>query len=192
MSGVVRKLKVNKRYASSVCSWCGDALAVGEDGAVCEACESPHHAQCWEERRGCAFSSCVNAPLSELGPIPEQKRQPNPNEKWCPYCGKIIHLKADSCPYCNEIVSADGLYHGEKTLSREARHALLFSVIGFFFAGFILGPVAFMMGRDAKKHIANDPRLRGRGMAIAAQVIGMADVVLAIAAAIYWIRWLMK
>lgn len=176
MLEIGRKLRINKRFEASACSWCGDGLKLGEDGAVCEACESVHHARCWDEQRGCGLNSCINAPLSNLGLMPPGQEQTNSNETACPHCKKKIFSDEDICRYCGEIVSADGRYHGEQKLEREARLALICSIIGFFIAGLILGPIAFMKGRDAKKHIANNPRLKGRGVATAAQVLGVADL----------------
>ncbi len=192
MVEVFRKLKVNRRYAGSACGWCGDALALGEDGAVCEACEAPHHARCWGERAGCGRGDCVNAPLQVLTPAPRGRRQPGPYETWCPYCGKIIRVDKDICRYCNEIVSADGLYHGERRIPREAKVALMYGIVGFFAFSLILGPAAFMRGRDAKRRIAVDPRLRGRAVAVAAQCVGVADVMLALLALPLLVQWLSK
>jgi hypothetical protein len=182
MVEVVRKLKVNRRYESAARAWCGDALLLGEEGAVCEACESPHHARCWDEGAGCGGRMCVNAPLRAIGVTTGGKEQPESDEKWCPYCGKIIYLEVDICPYCNESVSADGLYHGERHIPYEAKLALGFSIAGFFIFGPILGSLAFIGGRGSAKHIATNPRLRGRRLALAAQWIGAADVVLAMVA----------
>jgi RNA polymerase subunit RPABC4/transcription elongation factor Spt4 len=178
MTAAVRKLKINKRFASSACSWCGDSLLVGDDGAVCEACDSPHHARCWDEGGGCGQRSCVNAPLPDIGP-PSEERQLRSDEKWCRYCDKIIYVEADICRHCGQIVSADGVYHGEKMIAPDAKLALMYSIFGVFCCfGLILGPLAFKNGIDAKKAIAANPRLRGRAMAITAQVIGTIDVVL--------------
>lgn len=184
MAEVVRKLKVNRRYEATACGWCGDALALGEDGAVCEACETPHHARCWDEKAGCGQHICVNAPLRLIGVRAQEERQPEPDEKWCPYCGKIIYSELDICPFCNEVVSADGLYHGERRIPYGAKVALVLSIVGFFALvffplGLMLGGGAFVEGSKSAKRITADAKLRGRQLAVAAQWIGASDLVLA-------------
>src|SRR5882724_10014953 len=108
MTATVRRLKINKRFAALPCSWCGDALKLGEDGAICEACDSAHHARCWEERGGCAQSGCVNGPLPDIE-SPSGGRQFRSDEKACPYCEKIIYVEAEICRHYGAIVSADGV-----------------------------------------------------------------------------------
>jgi hypothetical protein len=48
------------------CGWCQAALRLGEDAAVCTACEREHHARCWESQAGCSTQGCANAPLRRL------------------------------------------------------------------------------------------------------------------------------
>jgi RNA polymerase subunit RPABC4/transcription elongation factor Spt4 len=177
MSQVVRKLKINKRLASSACLLCGDALTVGEDGAVCEACEGPHHARCWDDANGCGQTGCVNAPLPDTLDAGSERRLRS-DEKQCLYCKEIIYVDADTCRHCGRIASTDGVYHGEQTIAPEARLALLYAIAGLFCCfGLILGPLAFKNGMDAKKAIATNPKLRGRAMATTAQGIGIVAVV---------------
>jgi len=203
MAEVVRRLKINRRYASSACSWCGDLLVIGTEGVVCESCESPHHASCWKDHGGCGLSDCVNAPLVQIDNVQlaseGKKSQLRANEKICRFCKKTIAVELQICRYCGEIVSLDGQYHGSKKIAREAKQALLYSIAGIFCAGLILAPVAFKVAMDAKKHIANSPRLRGRGMAIAAQVIAVVNVVGIVVqlvrnplSLLWWVDWLVK
>ena len=70
-------------------------------------------------------------------------------------------------------------------IAREDKRALAYGIAGLFCFGPILGSLAFMSGRDARKRIAVNPKLRGRAMALTAQLIGIADVVLA-AVALVW------
>src|SRR5882724_9164910 len=94
MAEAVRRLKINKRYESSACPWCGDRLVLGEDGAVCEACETAHHARCWDKENGCGGDpTCVNRPLQQIPDAPEQKKERKrlaPGESVCPTCGDVV------------------------------------------------------------------------------------------------------
>lgn len=67
----VRMLKANMKLDGKPCGWCQAALRLGEDAAVCTACEREHHARCWESQAGCSTQGCANAPLRRLdGPGP--------------------------------------------------------------------------------------------------------------------------
>jgi hypothetical protein len=62
----VRTLKANMKMDGKPCGWCQAALRLGEDAAVCTACEREHHGVCWESRAGCSTQGCANAPLRRL------------------------------------------------------------------------------------------------------------------------------
>ena len=173
---IVRELKINKRYAGKPCGWCGHELLIGDDGAICEACESGHHARCWQDHSGRGLSTCVSAPLRDLGLL-ENTRRLRSDEKVCRHCEQLVYVDADICPHCGQIVTADGIYRGKQTTAREAKLAIMFSIGGLFFVlGLVLGPMAFLKGLDAEKAIAANPQLRGRPMAIAGRIIGIIDV----------------
>lgn len=174
MSETVRRLKINKRYEGQPCKWCGDLLMLGDDGAICAACESPHHARCWDKENGCNNLGCVNRPLQQLkdvapvGVAAKPTRPLAPGEMVCPTCGDI--LSSGYCFRCRNLSAAD--YTGPKQTLPEAKDALKFAIIGIFCFGFILGPLAIVKATSAKKAIAQDPRYEGEGMATAAQIIG--------------------
>ena|SRR5215207_5482307 len=177
MSETVRRLKVNRRYEGAACRWCGDALTIGEDGAICEVCESPHHALCWDKQNGCNGDSCVNRPLQQLANVAPVATTPlrelKPGESVCPSCGDIV---SGFCFRCSQ--APEGEYTGEKRTVSEAKEALKYAIIGIFCLGIILGPIAIWKGSSAKRQIAADPRLGGEGLATAAQVIGGIEILL--------------
>ena len=57
-----------------------------------------------------------------------------------------------------------------------ARQALIYSIIGLFCFGIVLGPLAISKARSAKMILAGTPGMRGEGMATAAMIIGIFDV----------------
>lgn len=181
MSETVKRLKINKRYEGLPCRWCGQLLLVGEDGAICGACESPHHATCWDKQNGCnGDPACVNRPLAQLvgaRPVATATRPVlKPGESFCPTCGDVV---TDYCFRCQNLAATD--YTGPKQTSAEAKEALRFAIIGLFCFGFILGPLAIIRGTAAKKTIAQNPRLEGEGLATAAQIIGGIEILLNVA-----------
>jgi hypothetical protein len=179
MAEPVVKLKINKVYEGQPCSWCSNALRLGENGAVCEACGAAHHSACWDEKNGCgAPQGCPNAPFKqELIPQEPEKALP-PDWINCPHCDSPIWRGNVICPKCQRITSPDGIYHGPKTTSRDARNALIMAIFSCFICAPILGPLAIKNANQAISVIDNDPTLQGRGLATAAKTIGIIAIVL--------------
>lgn len=175
MTETVQRMKINKRYEGQPCKWCGNLLMLGDDGAICASCESPHHARCWDKENGCNGPGCVNRPLQQLkdvapvGVAAKPTRPLSPGEMVCPTCGDIV--SGGYCFRCRNL-SATGEYTGPKETLPEAKEALKYAIIGIFCFGIVLGPMAIVKGTSAKKAIAMDPRYEGEGMATAAQIIG--------------------
>jgi hypothetical protein len=76
------------------------------------------------------------------------------------------------------VTSPDGIYHGPKTTSREAKKALTQAVISFFICAPILGPIAIKNANSAITNIDKDPTLQGRGMATIAKALGFISIFL--------------
>ena len=64
----------------------------------------------------------------------------------------------------------------EKKTNSMALWAFILSIIGFFFAGIILGIVSLVLGSNAMKEI-NQETENGYGLAKAAKIIGIIDIV---------------
>jgi len=56
--------------------------------------------------------------------------------------------------------------------------SLVCAIVGYFFLGIILGPIAIALATGARKRIQENPELGGNGLAIAGLVIGIVDTVL--------------
>jgi RING finger family protein len=177
-SDSVVKLKINKRYEAQPCSWCGNVLQLGEDGAICQACGAAHHSQCWDGSNGCGAPGCINAPLNQEAVQPEPENALPPDWIKCPHCNSPIWGGYVVCPQCGMVTSPDGIYHGPKTTSREAKKALTQAVISFFICAPILGPIAIKNANSAITNIDKDPTLQGRGMATIAKALGFISIFL--------------
>ncbi len=195
MAGFVKKLRVSKKFESLPCAWCGNALVLGEEGAVCEACETLHHARCWDEKDGCGLQRCVNAPLRVLETVSasaKKERELKSDERVCPHCDRIIYIGATVCRHCGLTASVDGLYHGDTTTAPEAKEALVQSLYALgtlviigpllrtipgncssitVFIAIYLAIKAITTAGKANDLIANDPSLSGKGMVLAAQIV---------------------
>lgn len=62
--------------------------------------------------------------------------------------------------------------------SGEAIASLVCAIVGFFTFGIILGPIAIVLARTARRKIKEDPELEGDGIATAGLVIGIIDTAL--------------
>ena len=181
----VRNLKVNLKLEGKPCAACTTPLEIGEDAAVCTACEAGHHAKCWESRGGCGTAGCVNAPLKRLdvaatggaAAAVAAARVVPAGMMPCPRCGAMISIGAPLCSFCHAITSPDGLYHGPKTNAPGAVSSLVFGIIGLFFCGIVLGPIAISKSNQAKRDIAANPTYGGGGLATAGMVMGIIDII---------------
>ncbi|HEV7374100.1 MAG TPA: RING finger protein [Pyrinomonadaceae bacterium] len=189
MAEIARRLKIHKLLASQPCMHCGDELLLGEAGAVCEACESPHHERCWDQMNGCSQEGCQNAYLPNIVPA-ELVINLKSDEKVCHYCKKKIYLHADKCRHCGLILIDDGEYYGEKKIAPAASRSLLLGVVGLLscitpltsLIALILGPLAVKDATAARKLIATDPTKQGEGMATAGRILGTLGIVICLAA----------
>ena len=190
----VRTLKANLKLDGKPCGWCQAALKLGDDAAVCTACEMAHHQGCWDTKAGCATQGCTSAPLHRLdvapaaapgspfpagvapGAPPLATPLP-PGRMNCPRCGVTIRIDTPLCPACRAITSPDGLYHGAKTNAPGAVKSLVVGIIGLVVCGIVLGPIAISSANKAKEAMANDPSLGGEGLATAGKILGVLDII---------------
>jgi hypothetical protein len=178
----VRTLKANLKLENKPCGWCQIGLKLGEDAAVCTACEKEHHQRCWDGKTGCSVLACANAPLRQLAPAASPAAAAGgptfaPGLMACPACRSAIPTGSMICGLCKAITSPDGIYHGPKTNAKDAVQALTFGIIGLFICGVIFGPIAISKANSAKQQIRSDPTLGGEGMATAGLVMGIIDLI---------------
>jgi hypothetical protein len=185
------RIPAGEEHAGKACGWCEAALAAEDAAAVCAECASVHHEACWDRQLGCSRAGCINAPLKRLDDAEPQKpdddgaapaaakKKPRKKQRaprQCVACHAEISVYAEVCDDCFAINTPDGLYHGPKTTFAPARDAFILSLVGLFICGPVLGPMAISRGNKALEPIRRDPRLGGEGLAIAAIVIGVLDL----------------
>jgi len=102
----------------------------------------------------------------------------------CVSCGRLVCSECRTtlggkiyCKPCAEKALA-----AKPTVLREnapgAVASLVCAIIGYFFLGIILGPIAIALATGARRRIRENPELGGNGLAIAGLVIGIVDTVL--------------
>ena len=178
MSETYNQLKANLAIMDKPCGWCQQPLVLGEDAAVCTACEKEHHLSCWETELGCSHEECVNAPLKKLAQKATPAEVLPPGKALCPHCRELIGAGEPICPFCEQATTPDGLYHGPRENAPGAVAALVWAIVGLFFCGPILGAVAISNAKKAEGYIATSPRYGGEGMAKAGRILGIIDIVL--------------
>jgi hypothetical protein len=50
---------------TSACPYCRSSFEPEDELTTCEACSTPHHADCYVENAGCTVFGCSNAPVDE-------------------------------------------------------------------------------------------------------------------------------
>lgn len=176
-------LKVNPKVAGQPCRACLQPLELAGDASMCTGCHSQHHRRCWDASGGCATPGCLNAPLQRLDHAGTPAggfiaaRPPAPGTMQCYSCRGDIAATSSFCPLCGVVTSPDGLYHGPKVNAPGAVASLVYAIIGLFFCGIILGPVAISKANSAKRAMAANPTYGGSGLATAGLVIGILDIV---------------
>lgn len=198
-----RTLKANLRLEGKPCGWCQAGLVLGDDAAVCTACEKEHHKACWDAKAGCSTQSCASAPLKRLDAVPAPGAPASPfpaggapspyglagqaspyaaglppGMMTCPRCTLMLAIGTQVCPGCRMITSPDGLYHGPRINAPGAVASLVLGIIGIFFCGVILGPLAMWQSSSARRAINGDPMYGGGGLASAGMVLGVIALVL--------------
>lgn len=113
-------------------------------------------------------------------------------EKTCKACGKVINEGDKFCQACgakieNEVVQEtvennvqNNTSNKKETTNGLAIAGFVCSLVGLFILGIWLGILAICFGVSAKKHIKLFENEKGNGLATAAIVIGIIDIVGAI------------
>ncbi len=171
----VRRL-AGMRESGVVCPHCQSELRVGDDTAVCADCGAPQHWSCWQRHEGCGEYECSSGrrgaestqaadvlrvsidDLSRATPI-----QPRPTFAVGPI---PVALRLD----------ADSFNDGQpKRWNKLAVTAIVLSVLGIPLFGLVTGLFGILFGCLALA--GQNQRLKGTGIAIAAIVLGIVDVV---------------
>ena len=142
---------------ADTCPYCRMPLKPGGPLKVCPSCATPHHAECWNENKGCTVFGC--------------KESPGDEEK----------ITVATQTHASPTMSRNGGPAAPPQPKKNAPGAgssIGWGILGFFFCGLIFGIVAITEANKAKKLIRTQPELyTGEGLATAGLVIGIVQQV---------------
>lgn len=92
-----------EEYIGKICPFCKTEIKEGDAVQVCPACGIPHHAECWEENKGCTTFGCSEQHYEE--------QHTNPTDV-CGLCGTPLGDGQMFCPNCG---TAKGTAKSEDT-----------------------------------------------------------------------------
>ncbi|MEN6371013.1 MAG: RDD family protein [Armatimonadota bacterium] len=114
----------NAGLGPNLCPVCRTPVQPNTPVISCPKCGAQHHAQCWQNNRGCGAPNCsVQAGAAPAQPGPAQPVQPLPltqagqpmqqqarpqGQQSCPKCGYVLGPFDTSCPKCARAGTAGG------------------------------------------------------------------------------------
>ncbi|MCA9079912.1 MAG: trypsin-like peptidase domain-containing protein [Planctomycetaceae bacterium] len=158
-----------ERESGALCVDCRGEIPFGTQVAVCTRCGGVHHEGCWESSGGCGAYECpdFHGHTSSLGSSP----------------GDVIHVTMDeldqAVPLPSRPTTPASLGGDDQDLprswNRTAVWAFIISLLGIPLFGLITGIAGMITGCIAL--VGHSRRDKGFGLAVAAVIIGLLDVV---------------
>jgi len=159
-----RIVAAGEREADVLCSACGAEIRLGERTALCRACGAVHHERCWLRHGGCCGYECSAGSARPAAADSLLKISRDELASAVPLPSRPSGQQLDAARFDDE----------PPRWNRTAVWAFAIALAGIPLFGLITGLIATIFGCVALVvHAA--PR-RGMGLAIAAIVIGLADV----------------
>jgi len=97
---------VTNAYVGKTCPYCQTPIKPDGNVVACSACGMPHHADCWQENRGCTTFGCRGgaAPGAAGRALTQTANpamsQPAVGSYPCPTCGYLLLPTDVLCPRC--------------------------------------------------------------------------------------------
>ena len=171
-----RALKAGERETGTLCVCCSAELAEGMDVAICTTCGAVHHEACWKEKGQCCSYECSGGTVAK-----DHKTD-------VPLTITSEDL-ANATPVVVTNVNRSYEFNSDekttKKWNRASVWAFVFALLGIPLFGIITGFIAIVIACIAL--VTHHENRRGMGLAVAAMLIGLIDVVgWAAALSTYW------
>jgi Prokaryotic RING finger family 1 len=173
-----RTMRANKAIAGKPCAACDKQISLGDELAVCKACDAPHHLRCYADNGGCVMGGCVNAPLQRLRAERSPVEVGAAGIRMCPSCHSMVSESESQCPHCRAGLGPGVAVQGAKINAPGAVASIVYGVVGLVICGPLFGYMAIRDSGKAKRLIAGNPSYEGEGLATAGYFLGIADIVL--------------
>ncbi|MEQ8211017.1 MAG: trypsin-like peptidase domain-containing protein [Lacipirellulaceae bacterium] len=163
-----RLTTAGERETGTVCAACSADINLGDAVALCGDCGSIHHASCWNESNSCRAYQCSPGKLT------------GNNSGQVPITVTPLDLsEATPLPTAPKRVSTQELLkqldEQPKAWNRLAIWAFGIALAGIPLFGIITGVIAMIIACVAL--VSHSQRKRGLGLAVAAMLLGLVDVV---------------
>jgi len=167
-----RFVSADGRRVGAQCRHCSGEVFLGDSIAVCPRCGGVNHETCWQQRGGCGSYECAPARRvwgAEEAPTLRVTTDDLAAARPLPVVRGGYSLPApDTAGFAPEPASPRA--------NRMAIASLLTALLGIPLFGVVTGLVATILGSIALGTI-HQTRQRGRGLALAGVLLGIADVV---------------
>jgi S1-C subfamily serine protease len=160
-----RNLKAGEREIGVPCICCSIELVANEEVAICLACGGVHHARCWEQSGGCrSYECCGESGTTSTSVIP-------------------LVISHEELATATPLVSTKPSFQSDADRSADMKRkwnrasvwAFAIALLGIPLFGLITGLVAIVVACIAL--VTHHESRRGFPLAVAAMLIGLADVV---------------
>jgi len=162
-----KTILAGQRETGALCSCCGVEITPGISVTICHECGEVHHTPCWKQRKGCCSYQCSSSSISAA------------SHSVTPLSITRDELAvAVPLPTQVEFRSFGNATFKEDTPRRWNRlsvWAFVLAILGIPLFGLITGMIAIILACIAL--VLHNQNNRGMGLAVAAMVIGLFDVI---------------
>ena len=163
MTGSVPTTTATDAEIGKTCPYCRFPIKIGAPVAVCDACKTPHHQDCWQENGGCTSYGCARAPGA--------RPQPVATAAGYPASVTVAPRRSAGSAIADALILAE--------LDRSAGNALTYALIGLLCCP-IFSVVGVLMGFSTLASISRSALAApaARTKAIIAIVVGFGVIIM--------------
>lgn len=155
-----------EREAGALCAKCSAEISLSIPVAVCTSCGAVHHENCWQEGHGCSAYECTEGKAT----IASSAKKPLTITR-----EELQSTEPLPTPKSFNSLEAEDARKVDRRWNRASIWAMVVALLGIPLFGIITGLIAILIGCIAL--VIHRENRRGMGLAVAAMVLGLLDVV---------------